>query len=75
MAQAPVPPPPKGPKGKDAKDKATGQAKDAAAKAGDEAKQAKEEPKVPLRCADGEEDTLVIMASSVRFFDDLEVPY
>jgi hypothetical protein len=66
MAQAPVPPPPKDPKAK---------AKDAAAKAGDEAKQAKEEPKVPLRCADGEEDTLVIMASSVRFFDDLEVPY
>ena len=28
---------------------------------------------MPLRCAEGEEDTPVIMSSSVRFLDDLEV--
>lgn len=67
MEKAPVPEPP-------AKAKEAAAAAAKAKEGGDKkAAEAAVEEKVPLRCAEGEEDTPVIMSSSVRFLDDLEV--
>ena len=66
MEKAPVPEP-------QAKAKEAAAAAAKAKEGGDKKAEAVVEEKVPLRCAEGEEETPVIMSSSVRFLDDLEV--